>query len=155
MPAVCSADRLLASLQKPEFSRWLDFLYRKKTGSLFKKKKATYLIFVILNSHYFYVFFRGFLCSSVTFHRNYIEDFSVFFMAVRSSVKRRLPVETNPMSGVFQNIDPPPPHSPASVSPPATFGVGEDTPTGWRGGVGSIVRKTPDTALYSTYVSTL
>jgi hypothetical protein len=101
-----------------------EFLYRrKKTGSLVKEKKATfrpttYLIFVILYSHYFYVFFRGFLCSSVTFHRNYIEDFSVFFMAVRSSVKRRLPVEANPMSGVFQNIDPPPPHSPASVSPP-------------------------------------
>ncbi len=41
------------------------------------------------------------------------------------------------MSGVFQNIDPPPPHPRASVYPPA-FGAG--------GG---------HTALYSTYVSTL
>ncbi len=32
---------------------------------------------------------------------------------------------------------------------------GEDTLAGWRGGWGSIVRKTPDTALYSIYVSTL
>jgi hypothetical protein len=32
---------------------------------------------------------------------------------------------------------------------------GEDTLAGWRGGRGSIVRKTPDTALYSIYVSTL
>jgi hypothetical protein len=38
------------------------------------------------------------------------------------------------MSGVFQNIDPPPPHRPASVYPPA-FGAGEDTLAGWgRGG---------------------
>jgi hypothetical protein len=58
------------------------------------------------------------------------------------------------MSGVFQNIDPPPPHHPASVYPPV-FGAGEDTLAGWRGGGGSIFWKTPDTALYSTYVSTL
>jgi hypothetical protein len=32
--------------------------------------------------------------------------------------------EANPMSGVFQNIDPPPPHRPASSYPPA-FGAGE------------------------------
>jgi hypothetical protein len=32
---------------------------------------------------------------------------------------------------------------------------GEDTLAGWRGGGGSIVRKTPDTALYSINVSTL
>ncbi len=32
---------------------------------------------------------------------------------------------------------------------------GEDTLAGWRGAGGSIVRKTPDTALYSIYVSTL
>jgi hypothetical protein len=50
------------------------------------------------------------------------------------------------MSGVFQNIDPPPPD----------FGGGEDTFAGWRRGGGrSIFWKTPDTALYSTYVSTL
>jgi hypothetical protein len=36
------------------------------------------------------------------------------------------------MSGVFQNIDPPPPHRPASVYPPA-FGAGGDTPVGGEG----------------------
>jgi hypothetical protein len=60
------------------------------------------------------------------------------------------------MSGVFLNIDPPPPHRPASVyPPPPAFGAGEDILAGWRGGGGSIFWKTPDTALYSTYVSTL
>ncbi len=34
------------------------------------------------------------------------------------------------MSGVFQNIDPPPP------SPPGKCGAGEDTLAGWRGGWG-------------------
>jgi hypothetical protein len=43
----------------------------------------------------------------------------------------------------------PPPHCPASVYPDA-FGAGGGH-TRW----GSIVRKTPDTALYSIYVSTL
>jgi hypothetical protein len=59
------------------------------------------------------------------------------------------------MSGVFQNIDPPPPHRPASVYPPPRMVRGEDTLAGWRGGGGSIIWKTPDTALSSTYVSTL
>jgi hypothetical protein len=58
------------------------------------------------------------------------------------------------MSGVFQNIDHPPPHRPASVNPRLSCG-GEDLLAGWRGGGGSIFWKTPDTALYSTYVSTL
>jgi hypothetical protein len=59
------------------------------------------------------------------------------------------------MSGVFRNIDPPP-HRGASVHPPPLSLVrGEDTLAGWRGGGGSIVRKTQDTALYSMYVSTL
>jgi hypothetical protein len=53
------------------------------------------------------------------------------------------------MSGVFQNIDPPPPHRPASVYGGRTHSLG-----GERWG-GSIVRKTSDTALYSIYVSTL
>jgi hypothetical protein len=57
------------------------------------------------------------------------------------------------MSGVFRNTDPPP-HRPASVYPPPLV-RGEDTLTGWRGGGGSIFRKTPGTALYSIYVSTL
>jgi hypothetical protein len=54
------------------------------------------------------------------------------------------------MSGVFRNIGPPP----ASVYPPPLV-RGEDILAGWKGGGGSIVRKTPDTALYSIYVSTL
>ncbi len=45
----------------------------------------------------------------------------------------------------------PPPHRPASVP----LVRGEDTLAWWRGGGGSIVRKTPDTALYSIYVGTL
>jgi hypothetical protein len=60
------------------------------------------------------------------------------------------------MSGFAKNIDPPPPHRPASVYPPAFGGGGgEDTLAGWRGGGGSIVWKTPDSALYSTNESTL
>jgi hypothetical protein len=47
----------------------------------------------------------------------------------------------------------PPPRRQASVYLP-TFGA-EDTLAGWRGGGGSIVWKTLDTALYSIYVSTL
>jgi hypothetical protein len=39
------------------------------------------------------------------------------------------------MSGVFQNIDPPPSHRPASVYPPPLV-RGEDTPAGWRRGGG-------------------
>ncbi len=39
------------------------------------------------------------------------------------------------MSVVFQNIDPPPPHRPASVYPPPLV-RGEDTFAGWRGGWG-------------------
>jgi hypothetical protein len=61
------------------------------------------------------------------------------------------------MSGVFQNIDPPPPHRPASVYPPPLVGVGGGG--GHTGGVErggrSLFWKTPDTALCSTYVSTL
>jgi hypothetical protein len=63
------------------------------------------------------------------------------------------------MSGVFRTIDPPPPHRPASVYPPPpphpALVRGEDTLAGWRGCGGSIVRKTPDTTLYSLYASTL
>jgi hypothetical protein len=56
------------------------------------------------------------------------------------------------MSGVFQNIDPPPPSQPASV-----YGAGGGH-TRWverGGGGGSIFWKTPGTALHSTYVSTV
>jgi hypothetical protein len=53
------------------------------------------------------------------------------------------------MSGVFQNIDLPLPHFPASEYPPA-FDTGEDILAGWRGVGGSIFWKTPDTALYSS-----
>jgi hypothetical protein len=40
------------------------------------------------------------------------------------------------MSGVFRNINPPPPHRPASVylPPPAPMVRGEDTLAGWKGG---------------------
>jgi len=59
------------------------------------------------------------------------------------------------MSGVFQNIDPPPPHRLAS-DPPSAFGAGGGhirwVQRGW--GV-NIFWKTQDTVLYSTYVSTL
>jgi hypothetical protein len=40
-------------------------------------------------------------------------------------------------------------------TPPMPLVRGEDTLAAWRGGAGSIVWKTPDTALYSIYVSTL
>ncbi len=60
------------------------------------------------------------------------------------------------MSGVFPNIDPPAPHCPASVYPPAIGAGGGHTRWAERGW-GSIVWvwKTPDTALYYIYVSTL
>jgi hypothetical protein len=58
------------------------------------------------------------------------------------------------MSGIFQNIDPHPPHRPASVYPPPLV-RGEDTLAGWRGGWGVNILEDADTALYSTYVSTL
>jgi len=64
-------------------------------------------------------------------------------------------LEANPMCGVFQNIDPPLPHRPASVCTPLPLVRREDKLAGWKGGGGSIFWKTPDTALYSTYVSTL
>jgi hypothetical protein len=54
------------------------------------------------------------------------------------------------MSGVFQNINPPLPNLPARGRTHSLGGKGE----GGRGR-GSIFWKTPDTALYSTNVSTL
>ncbi len=60
------------------------------------------------------------------------------------------------MSCVFQNIDPPPPpESLASVVylPPLVRGKG--TLAGWRGGWGVNILEDEDTALFSTYVSTL
>ncbi len=59
--------------------------------------------------------------------------------------------EANPMSCVFQNIDPPPTHRPANVTVYPFGAGGEDTLAGWKGGGGSIFWKTPDTALYSTH----
>jgi hypothetical protein len=38
------------------------------------------------------------------------------------------------MSGVFQNIDPPPPPSPPGECVPPAFGAGGGTLAGWRGG---------------------
>jgi hypothetical protein len=57
------------------------------------------------------------------------------------------------MSGVFQNIAPPL-TAPRVCTPPSLV-RGEDTRAGRRGVGGSIFWKTPDTAKYSTYVSTL
>jgi hypothetical protein len=60
------------------------------------------------------------------------------------------------MSDVFQNIDPPPPHRRARrVCTPRLWCGGRTHSLGGEGGGGSIFWKTPDTALYSTYVSTL
>jgi hypothetical protein len=58
------------------------------------------------------------------------------------------------MSGVFRNIIPPP-LTARRLCTPSPLVRGEDTLGGWRGGGGSIFRKTPDTALYSIYVGTL
>jgi hypothetical protein len=59
------------------------------------------------------------------------------------------------MSGVFQNIDPPPPSPPGEIVPPPPLVRGEDTLAGWREGwgVNSLEWNTPDKALYYTYVS--
>jgi hypothetical protein len=54
------------------------------------------------------------------------------------------------MSGVFRNIDPPLIARRVCTFPPLVRG--EATLAGWRGGGGSKVQKTPDTALYSIYV---
>ncbi len=55
------------------------------------------------------------------------------------------------MSGVFQTIDPPPPHHLASVYPLA-FGAEEDTLAGWRrGGVVNIFEDASQTLL-CTYI---
>jgi hypothetical protein len=60
------------------------------------------------------------------------------------------------MSGIFRNIDPLPPHRPASEYPSPRLWCGGSTHSlGVEGVGGSIVRKTPDTDLYSIYVSTL
>ncbi len=65
--------------------------------------------------------------------------------------------EANPMSGVFQNIEPPTPSPPGEcIPPPPRLWCGGRTHSlGGKGGGVSIFWKTPDTALYSTYVSTL
>ncbi len=55
------------------------------------------------------------------------------------------------MSGVFQNIDPPHPSPPGECAFAAGGGHTRQAVRGW----GSIFWKTPDTGLYSTYVSTL
>jgi hypothetical protein len=61
------------------------------------------------------------------------------------------------MSGVFQNIDPPPPHCPASVTPPPALGAGGGhtrwVERGW--GVNILEDARHSSVLYCTYVSTL
>jgi hypothetical protein len=62
------------------------------------------------------------------------------------------------MAGVFQIINPSPPISVTArraCTPHPAFVRGEDTLARGRGGWGSIFWKTSDTALYSTYISTL
>ncbi len=61
------------------------------------------------------------------------------------------------MSGVFRNTDPPTLSPPGEcvLCTPSPLVRGDDTLAGGRRGGGSIVQKTPDTALYSIYVSTL
>jgi hypothetical protein len=54
------------------------------------------------------------------------------------------------MSGVFQNMDPPPPHRPASVYPPPVVRGEESTHS--LGGRGEILE---DARHSSTYISTL
>jgi hypothetical protein len=55
------------------------------------------------------------------------------------------------MSGVFRNIDPPPPHR---VYPPPRLWCGGRTDSLCGEGVGGsiVVRKTPNTALYSIHI---
>ena len=82
---------------------------------------------------------------------NYFISERFNYVFITESVERLL-LEANPMAGVFQNIDPQPPSPPGEcVLPPPCRGY---TRGGGRGGGWSIVRKTPDTALYSEYVST-
>ncbi len=59
------------------------------------------------------------------------------------------------MSGVFQNIDPPPDHrlASASVSSPRLWCGGRTHSLGGEGSGWSIFWKTPDTALFSTCVN--
>jgi hypothetical protein len=60
------------------------------------------------------------------------------------------------MSGVFQNVNPHPLTARrVYIYIPPPLVRGEDTLARERGGGGSTFWKTPDTALYSTYVSTL
>jgi hypothetical protein len=61
------------------------------------------------------------------------------------------------MSCVFQNIDPPPPPRPASVYPPPPLVRAGKAPhsLGGEEGGGVNILEDADTALYSTYVSTL
>jgi hypothetical protein len=59
------------------------------------------------------------------------------------------------MAGVFQNIDPPPSPPPGECVPPAFSAGGRTHSLVGEGGGGSIFWKTSDTALYSSYVSTL
>jgi hypothetical protein len=58
------------------------------------------------------------------------------------------------MSGVFQNIDPPPLTAQRVCTPTPTPPLVrvEDTLAGWKGCGGSIFWKTPDTALWVLYI---
>ncbi len=78
------------------------------------------------------------------------------YMVISPTVERLYcKQEANPMSGVFQNIEPPPPPPPGECMNPPHQRRGRTHSLGGEGGGGSIFWKTPDTALYSTSASTL
>ncbi len=88
-----------------------------------------------------------------SFNRSLINMYFVFY---DQGLNRRGIILYEAKSNVWRlsKYWPPTPHRPANVYPPPLV-RGEDTLAEWRGGGGSIVRKTPDSALYSIYVSTL
>ncbi len=63
-------------------------------------------------------------------------------------------VEYRAVSGIFQNIDPPPPSPPSECVLPRTKGGGVHSPGG-EGGGGSIFWKTPDKGLASYSIISL
>jgi hypothetical protein len=64
-----------------------------------------------------------------------LESAAQYSVLKGQTVERLYCKKANSMSGVFQNIDPPPPHRPVGVYPPA-FGEGGDILAGWRVGWG-------------------
>jgi hypothetical protein len=73
---------------------------------------------------------------------------------VRVNHKVLTHVEYRAVSGVFQNIDPPPLSPPSECVLPRTKGGGTHSPGG-EGGGGSIIWKTPDIGLASYSIISL